>query len=186
MFRGAEMYPLSLLKTESVMKKETWKMIPGYEGLYMVSNKGRVKNFRTGRILRQHKTNCGYFGVTLSKNGKVKLFSVHRLVAMAFIPNPYNLPEVNHINEDKTDNRVENLEWCTPEYNRNYGTRLKRVSGKLSKPIEQWSLDGKLIKVWPSAAEVRRQLGFDSSTITKCCRLKQKTAYGFIWRYHSL
>ena len=106
---------------------EEWKAIPGYEGLYEVSNKGNVRNVRRNTLLRLPKNNNGYIQVCLCKNGKRYKKYVHRLVAEVFIPNPYNLPQVNHINEDKTDNRVENLEMCNAKYNNTYGTRQDKV-----------------------------------------------------------
>ena len=106
---------------------EEWKAIPGYEGLYEVSNMGNVRNVRRNTLLRLSKTNNRYIRVSLCKNGIKTGLTVHRLVAEAFIPNPDNLPEVNHKDEDKTNNRVENLEWCDHKYNMNYGTRNIRA-----------------------------------------------------------
>mgnify|MGYP002679946246 CR=1 FL=1 len=111
---------------------EVWKDIKGYEGLYQVSNLGRVRSLNYGRsgetkLLKQGTTN-GYKRVFLYKNGKGKNYFVHRLVAMAFIPNPNNLPIINHKDEDSSNNNVNNLEWCTQEYNLNYGTRNERAS----------------------------------------------------------
>lgn len=112
--------------------KEMWKDILGYEGLYQVSNLGDVRSLKYAggnkvKMLKQATVN-GYKRVSLVKNGKGKNYLVHRLVAIAFIPNPDNLPIVNHKNEDKTNNNVNNLEWCTQEYNINYGTRNERAS----------------------------------------------------------
>lgn len=115
---------------------EEWRTIPGYEGLYEVSNTGRVRSldrydsrncFRKGKVLSPVKSNIGYLLVSLCCNGKYKGFTVHRLVAQAFIPNPDNLPEINHKDEDKTNNSVENLEWCDRKYNNNYGSRKDKV-----------------------------------------------------------
>ena len=164
------------------MVKEEWKMIPGYEGLYMVSNWGRVFSIRANRVLKNRFTGR-YLQVSLCKNGKIKQFFVHRLVAEAFIQNPDNLPCVNHINEDKTDNRVENLEWCTWEYNNNYGTKGQRISKTKSIEVEQWSLGGELIKVWPSQQEIKRVLGFQQSNISKCCNGERHTAHDFVWKW---
>ena len=105
---------------------EIWKKIDGFEN-YSVSNMGRVRNDGSGRVLSLWNKYNGYKMVTLTRNYEKHIFQVHRLVAKAFIPNPDNFPQVNHINEDKTDNRAENLEWCTAKYNTNYGTRTKRV-----------------------------------------------------------
>ena len=106
---------------------EEWRAVPGYEGLYEVSNKGNVRNVRRNTLLRLSKTNNGYIRISLCKNGIKTGLTVHRLVAELFIPNPDNLPEVNHKDEDKTNNRVENLEWCDHKYNMNYGTRNIRA-----------------------------------------------------------
>ena len=106
---------------------EEWKEIPGYEGLYEVSNMGNVRNVRRNTLLRLTKTNNGYIRVGLSKNGIQTGFKVHRLVAQACLPNPDNLPQVNHKDEDKTNNNVDNLEWCDQAYNNLYGTRLERL-----------------------------------------------------------
>ena len=119
--------------------KEIWKDIEGYEGLYQVSNLGRVKSLTKmvgrgkrykvcERIVSLQKAPNGYMRLHLDKDGERKYFSVHRLVAQAFVENPNNLPHVNHKNETKTDNAVSNLEWCTPKYNSNYGTRNTRIS----------------------------------------------------------
>lgn len=164
---------------------EEWRDIKGYEGLYQVSNYGRVKSLNynhTGeeRILKPGKVGkTVYYKVILCKDGKTYNKWVHRLVAQAFIPNPDNLPEVNHKDENGLNNRVDNLEWCTRTYNNNYGTRIQRVS----KPVYQYTLDGKLAKIWPSVMEIVRQLGYSQGTISMCCRGKRPTAYGYVWKY---
>ena len=116
--------------------KEEWKDIKGYEGLYQISNLGRIKSLNYNRtkkekILSNSTNRKGYLFVILYKNGKKKSFKVHRLVAIHFIENPNNYFQVNHKDENKSNNRVDNLEWCTQEYNLNYGTRNKRISEKM-------------------------------------------------------
>lgn len=170
---------------------EEWKDIDGYEELYQVSNYGRVKSFDRwvigksnskrfikGKILKTVGNN-GYQHVLLCKNGKWKWFYVHRLVAQAFIPNPYNLPEINHRDECKTNNFYVNLEWCDRVYNLTYGSRIEQISKK----VQQYSLNGELIAEYPSTHEVERQLGYNQGSISQCCNGKCKTHKGFIWRY---
>ena len=106
---------------------EEWKNVIGYEGLYEVSNIGNVRNVRRNTLLKLSKTNYGYIQVYLYKNGIRTGLKVHRLVAQAFIPNPDNLPQINHLDEDKTNNRVDNLEWCSHKYNVNYGHRTENA-----------------------------------------------------------
>ena len=164
--------------------EEYWKPVEGYEGLYEVSNEGRVRSLnynrtREIRILRPDITKKGYLKVGLCKNGKQKKFLVHRLVAQAFVPNIFSLNEVNHINEVKTDNRVENMMWCDTKENCNWGTRNERIS----KPVLQFSKDGEFIREWPSVIEVQRVLGFSQGNISMCCLGKLKSAYNYIWKY---
>lgn len=176
--------------------KENWKDIKGYEGLYQVSDRGRIKSLNYNHTGKEKLLTpvevCSYMKVCLTKGKTQKQPSVHRLVAEAFIPNPDNLPEVNHKDEDKTNNQVENLEWCTSKYNVNYGTAISRRTektrnGKLSKPIAQFTFDlpCELIKVWPSINEIHRQLGYDKKSIINCCKGKEhyNTAYGYQWAY---
>ena len=182
-----------------IMKKEYWKPVVGYEGLYEVSNWGRVKSlkrlvksprgYRTvcERTLKPTKDSHGYLCVSLHKEGKMKFVKIHRLVAEAFIDNPDNLPCVNHKDENPLNNVVSNLEWCTYSYNNSYGTRLERVrdkqiNGKKSKPVFQYDLEGNFIKEWESAAECGRN-GFHQAHIIDCCKGKYKQHKGFIWRY---
>ena len=167
------------------MNNEVWKDIEGYEGLYKISDKGRVKSIGYGkeRILKPANNGRGYLLVDLCKNNEKKHFLVHRIVAQAFIPNPNNLPEVNHRDENKENNRVENLEFCDRKYNCNYGTTKQRMIKKLSKTVLQYSKDGEFIKEWKSTKDIERNLGYSHSFISACCRGKCKSAYDFVWRY---
>lgn len=159
---------------------------------YQVSNFGQILSLnyertRKPKLLKTSKDKNGYLRVSLYKNGKQNYFQIHRLVAETFLPNPNNLPQVNHIDENKENNRVDNLEWCTHEYNINYGTHNERISkamtnGKLSKPVLQFSKSGEFIREWPSTRECGRN-GFNQGEVSKCCNGKRKTAYGFIWKY---
>lgn len=112
--------------------KEVWKTIPYYSGAYQVSNLGRVKSSKgkKEKVLKPHTNSSGYLQVGLSKSGKPKFVLIHRLVAQVFLPNPNNLPQINHKNEIKDDNRVKNLEWCAPKYNNNYGHHAERIAQK--------------------------------------------------------
>lgn len=181
---------------------ENWKDIVydgvNYTNLYQVSDYGRVMSLKTNRILKGRKDTSGYFMVVLCKDGKQKNILIHRLVAETFLPNPFNLPCVNHKDEDKTNNFVGtpendykdgNLEWCTHKYNTNYGTCIERrskkaINGKCSKPVLQYSLDGTLISEWSSVAEIQRKLGYSQGNVSSCCRgLYNNRMYGFIWKY---
>lgn len=178
-------------------KTEVWKSLDfmGYPD-YEVSNLGRVKSLdkyinscygskqlRKEKILKQGKCTNGYLKVVLVKNGKIKNFTIHRLVALAFIPNPENYNYVNHKDENKQNNKVENLEWCTAKYNTNYGTSIKKMSKAKSKPILQYTKDGIFIKEWDSATTASKELNISQGNITECCKGKRKSASGFIWRY---
>ena len=154
-----------------------------YEGLYKVSNWGRIlslnyKNTGKAELMTPVDDGGGYLQVGLSKNGEYKTCKVHRLVAQTFIPNPDNLPQVNHIDENKINNRVENLEWKSPKDNCNHGTRNERISKK----VLQFSLDGKLIREWESTHECGRN-GFNQGAVAASCRGERKTHKGFRFMY---
>lgn len=181
----------------SIVNMEIWKDIPDYPK-YQVSNMGNVRSLdymHTGEI----KNLCfdivnGYSIVLLYNDEGRKSKKVHRLVAEAFIPNPDNLPMINHKDENPGNNVVSNLEWCDAKYNNNYGTSRERMSEKLrgkkrpdvaerfSQKVLQFTLDGKLVKEWPSAMECSRN-GFNQGHITECCGGKRKKHKGFIWKY---
>lgn len=134
------------------------------------------------KFLKKYEDKDGYIKVSLNKNAKSKAYAVHRLIAGAFIPNPNNYPCINHKDENKQNNKLENLEWCTVKYNNSYGTRLQKIKQKNQIPIEQYDLNGNLIKKWNSAKEVYNTLGYDFSRIRKCCNNKSYKAYNCIWK----
>ena len=157
---------------------EEWKQIDGFEDRYAVSSKGRVMNLKTGRVLKNKISANGYAYVDLCNgDGKPKWISAHRLVAEAFIDNPDNLPQVNHRNEIKNDNRVENLEWVSASQNTRHS--IYQSSCK----INQLTLDGELVKVWDSSEQIKREMGFSAGNVIQCCKGKYKQRYGFRWEY---
>ena len=175
------------------LEKETWKDIPNYEGIYQVSNLGRVKSLkrpyrRKEKILKSKINSSGYYQVELWKNSIEKKYLVHRLVWLAFNgPIPENM-QVNHINEIKSDNRLLNLNLMMPKENTNWGTGIERrakkqINGKYSKPVLQFDLNDNFIKEFPSIKQVERETGFDQGNIIKCCKGKLKTAYNYKWKY---
>lgn len=174
-----------------ITNNEIWKDIKGYNGKYQISNMGNVKSMwrnnqyksqiGTPKTLKKYKHKQGYMVVFLTNNGETKQCFIHRLVAEAFIPNPDNLPQVNHKNEIKNDNRVENLEWCTGKYNSNYGTRVERHKTMISKPIMQFTLDGIFVKEYKSATEASKETGYNASYIRMVCNGTRPQAYNYKW-----
>ena len=167
------------------MKKEIWLAVPGYEGLYWVSNLGRVKSLYKRireQILKPGKVN-GYLQVQLFKEGKRRFFLVHRIVWEAFKgPIPEGM-EINHLNECTWDNRLENLSLATPKENSNWGTRNRRIAKSRSKMVEQYTLDGKHIMTWFSVTGIQEEFGWRQGNISSCCNGKRKTSHGYIWKY---
>lgn len=160
-----------------------WKPIPGYENYYLVSDNGFVLSLRKGIVLKPKLDRYGYPVVALCVHQKMKHIPVHRLVALAFIPNPCNKPHVNHKNENKRDNRVENLEWVTPAENNNYGTRNARVAlSKCTNPVIAFYPDGTSER-FPGVKSASRKTGIAHSMITRCCKGLTANTHGIIWRY---
>lgn len=179
---------------------EVWKPIKGYEGIYEVSNLGRVRSLprmltdSKGRrhpvpmkILREHDRK-GYVGYRLCNGPATAEFSAHRLVAMAFIPNPDNLPVVNHRDENPRNNHVDNLEWCTIQYNTKYGNGIAKQVASMTyktREVEQLSINGEHIAYFKSLSEASKATGADKSLIMRVCKGIKKTAGGFIWKYNN-
>lgn len=159
---------------------EEWKDIKGYEGLYIISNKGRI-----AKVLHPKINKDGYCEQGLVKDKIKKGKRIHRLVAETFIPNPDNLPEVNHKDENKANNCVDNLEWCTHKYNTNHGTRIERISEAQrnrkdrSKPV--MCIETGI--VYPSINEASRKTSANRQTIADVCNKKLKTAGGYHWEF---
>lgn len=177
------------------MENEVWRDIEGYTGLYQVSSWGRVKSLERmrwcgnggyykmqERILKPSK-NKKYLRVYLYKEGAYKWYLIHRLVAKAFLPNPSNLPIINHKDENKLNNNVNNLEWCSYSYNNSYNNRAKKVGEKRGKAVVGVHIVTGEKVFFSSTHEAERQIGIDQTSICKCCNGKQKTAKGFYWHY---
>lgn len=165
------------------------KDIKNYEGLYAITEDGKVYNLKTKQYLKGGLDVYGYRRVCLSKDGVKTTHKIHRLVAEAFIPNPLNLPQVNHLDEDKTNNRVENLQWVSAKENVNYGTRGQRAGEKIAEKLlnnEKISKGVVCVEtgiVYPSTREAERQTGANHSGITKCCKGIRQICGGYHWRY---
>lgn len=188
-----------------LLKNEKWKDIPGFENLYSVSNYGRIMRighhriscrynkkgkFYSTKILRCSTNSQGYVNTQIRRlNGTFETFKVHRLVAMLFISNPKDKPQVNHIDGNKQNNKVDNLEWCTNGENGKHAwdtglrTKLCGADNKFSKQIDQFDINGNYIKTWCSIGEITRKLGISHSLITATCQNRQKTSHGYIWKY---
>lgn len=171
---------MSELKFEEFsLENEEWREMAGYEGLYWVSNLGRVcaipRKGTQGGLMKGYVDRKGYIILTLRKDGTQLSRRLHRMVAETFIPNPDNLPEVNHKDENKLNNNVENLEWCTTLYNHEYGTRTLRC-GRPIRCVETG-------KEYPGAKWAAKELNLDPSTITRCCRKANHTHGGYHWEY---
>lgn len=163
--------------------KEIWKDIQGYEGLYQVSNLGRVKRVTTGRILKGGKDKYGYLIVNLYKYSVGSIKTIHRLVAEAFIPNPENKPQVNHVDENKTNNSLDNLEWMTAKENTNHGTRNERSGKSQSIPIIATNLKTGESMEFYGSNECARQLGLHQASITKVLKGRLKQTGGYTFKY---
>lgn len=170
---------------------EIWKDIPGYEHLYKISNMGRIKSLynykRNGTNILVPKLKKGYYQIGLRKDKKRKWFHIHRLVAITFLSNPNNYKYVNHKDENKLNNCVNNLEWCSMSYNNTYGTRIERVISKTGKKVYQYDLNNNFIKSYNNLKEAATENNIKSrGNITSCCNGKYKQAGGYIWKFQEV
>lgn len=179
---------------------EIWKDVQEYEGCYQISNLGRVRSLdridrigrlKRGKVLAICNNGKGYQLVCLKKDGNRKNKYIHRLVGIHFLNNPSNKPEINHLDEDKLNNKVDNLEWATQKENMNHGTCIARTQAKVDhgaigaksrKKVIQYDKLGNEIKVWDGIVCAAKHIGCDPSLITMCIRGKRKSGYGFIWK----
>lgn len=180
---------------EREIKGEVWKDVCGYEGLYQVSNMGFVKHLATRcgkgtgnyarkeHLVRQHKNNKGYYVVDLYRKNERKTMLVHRLVALAFVPNPMLMSVVNHKDETTDNNNADNLEWCSQKYNMNYGTIRQRIAKGNGKPVVQFDKERKIIRRYKSIMDAQRQTGIPNGSIGDCLHHRSKTAGGYLWDY---
>lgn len=188
-----------------MIENEYWRDVPGYQGYYQVSNLGRVKSLERTleyppskaypngviktlkeRIMTPCKDKKGYLFVQLFKCGNFKSNKVHRLVASAFLENPENLPLINHKDENKQNNRLENLEWCTPQYNSNYGVGKYKSASHKRIPVVQYTKDGELVREYESAtaaAYALNKIQACSRNILLACRGVNKSAFGYHWKF---
>ncbi len=175
------------------MENEIWKDIPGWEGYYQASNFGRIKSLvrkgnRIERILTPERIHNGYLRVGLSRDNKLTGKLVHRLVWEAFNGPIPEGKEVNHIDEDKLNNRLENLNLMSRRENCLWGTGIERhkksmFNGKMSKKVLQYDLDGNFIREWVSLSQITREKGYSIGNISSCCHGIRPTAHGYIWKY---
>lgn len=165
-----------------------WKPIQETNGLYSISNDGMVINTKTGRIMKSHDNGKGYEIIGLVGNKGRIYRSIHRLVAEAFIPNPDNLPQINHKDENKKNNNADNLEWCDQKYNNNYGARTEKQTASCgtSKEVSQFDKNMNLINTFKSQKDAGRKLGIDWRHIQRGCKGKAKTVKGYIFQYSVL
>ena len=178
--------------------KEIWKNVEGYEGFYQVSNLGRIRSldryvngnhitcdfqFVKGKMLKLKNNRSGYPTVMLRKNGTFKTVLVHRLVAKAFIPNPNNLPYINHKDENPTNSTVTNLEWCTPTYNLKYSDVFERINSSKFRKVIQFDMDMNEIRRWDSLKSAAESIGVAQQNISRCCRGRCYSCGGFKWKY---
>lgn len=162
---------------------EEWRPVVGYEGLYFVSNKGRIWSAHYKRVMRIVVDRRNRCTIGLRKDGKAVGKIPARLVATAFIREPMPGEQVNHIDENPLNNCVENLEWCDSKYNCNYGTRNQRIKEKLNMAVMQYTLDGEYIASFVSLHEAADAIGADAGHICDCCNGNRAYAYGYYWRY---
>lgn len=160
---------------------ETFVKIEGFEN-YEVSNLGKVRNIKSGRTLKPRLHNNGYLGLCLYENNKRKNLLLHRIIATAFIDNPGKKPQVNHIDENKLNNDLSNLEWCTERENAIHGTRIKRVAEKNFKKVIQLDLNDNVLNEFESIKQAERETGIFATSISACCNGKVKRAGYFKWR----
>lgn len=176
---------------------EIWKDIKGFENCYQISNLGRIKSkdryvrvcgggkrLVKSKIIKPNICTNGYYEASLNYAGKRTVKLLHRVVAETFLDNPNNLPEVNHKDEDISNNCVDNLEWCTSKYNANYGNRNKKMREKAkTRSVCQYSKTGEFIAKWDSIIDACNETGADTAAIIRVCKGKQKTSMGYLWRY---
>ena len=160
---------------------ETFVKIEGFDN-YEVSNLGKVRNIKTGKILKPSLNHNGYLRLWLYENNKQKQLYLHRIVATAFIDNPEAKPCVNHIDENKTNNDLNNLEWCTERENNVHGTRMKRIAEKRFKKVIQLDLNDNVLNVFESIKQAGQETGVFATSISACCNGRIKSSGGFKWR----